>query len=228
MGAAIVPPPHDGGSVRAKIVDGRKLCRGCGAMLPFADFGRRAGAKCGMAPRCLRCTADAWNKMRLARIEGYRAAKRALRLKNRERINAARRTPEARRRNAELMILWRRRNPARWRAIVQRGSARDPGRRSRYDRANRIRHPEIVRIREAQRKRGKAALVFSPETIDYLRIIRGDPCSYCGVVGKMQVDHVEPLVRGGSGEWSNLAAACGHCNATKSDRTLLRFLLVSA
>lgn len=51
-----------------------------------------------------------------------------------------------------------------------------------------------------------------------------DPCSYCGEDGGT-VDHIIPVVAGGSSEEANFTAACRSCNASKNDRGLLTFLL---
>jgi hypothetical protein len=67
------------------------------------------------------------------------------------------------------------------------------------------------------------------------RVIRADPCSYCDRRRGGSVDHVEPKnplkpLRGlGSKyDWLNLAGACMRCNGSKSDRSLLAFLLLRA
>ena len=47
-------------------------------------------------------------------------------------------------------------------------------------------------------------------------------CMYCGVQGgtsKFQIDHMEPVVRGGSNEESNLQLLCGSCNLHKGIQT---------
>jgi 5-methylcytosine-specific restriction endonuclease McrA len=72
-----------------------------------------------------------------------------------------------------------------------------------------------------QRRRG---VPFTAEAVEYIGIILGDPCSYCGST-TTSVDHVQALSRGGSGEWDNLAPACHSCNSRKRDKSLLSFLL---
>lgn len=50
----------------------------------------------------------------------------------------------------------------------------------------------------------------------------GFACAYCGArppAATLVVDHVHPVVRGGTDDDSNLVAACVDCNAGKSDRT---------
>lgn len=47
----------------------------------------------------------------------------------------------------------------------------------------------------------------------------GFRCTYCGatpVIGPLHVDHVKPVVEGGTNDPSNLATACGACNLGKS------------
>lgn len=44
-------------------------------------------------------------------------------------------------------------------------------------------------------------------------------CVYCGSPSE-EVDHVIPVSRGGTNDFSNLVASCQRCNRVKSDRTL--------
>lgn len=62
----------------------------------------------------------------------------------------------------------------------------------------------------------------------WLRMLRADPCSYCGGPGGT-VDHVEPRARAARGigsvhGWTNTVGACAPCNGRKSDRALLVWL----
>jgi 5-methylcytosine-specific restriction endonuclease McrA len=61
-------------------------------------------------------------------------------------------------------------------------------------------------------------------TIEYLRILRGDICSYCGKPAGT-VDHIVPVASGGTNDWDNLTSACSSCNSRKHDRSLLAFLV---
>jgi hypothetical protein len=47
-------------------------------------------------------------------------------------------------------------------------------------------------------------------------------CAYCGDVlpsSRLEMEHVTPRSRGGAYSWTNLVAACRHCNARKDSRT---------
>lgn len=79
----------------------------------------------------------------------------------------------------------------------------------------------------------------------WMRVVRSDPCAYCGAVihmgsgsnrrdvgwwGSGTVDHVEPQSRpvaglGGAHSHMNVVGACDSCNCSKSDRHLLLWLL---
>lgn len=74
----------------------------------------------------------------------------------------------------------------------------------------------------------------SPETVAYVRILRRDPCGYCGRSPAGTIDHIVPLVntrereRGLLKRWPNLGAACELCNGSKADQSLLAFLVAIA
>jgi hypothetical protein len=57
------------------------------------------------------------------------------------------------------------------------------------------------------------------ETVEYMAILRDDPCSYCGLSSPSQIDHIYPTSLGGAHHWLNMTAACGSCNASKKVRT---------
>lgn len=62
------------------------------------------------------------------------------------------------------------------------------------------------------------------DTLEYVEILRGDPCCYCGKPME-HVDHIRPVANGGDGDWTNLTAACAACNLAKKTAELLAFLL---
>ena len=74
------------------------------------------------------------------------------------------------------------------------------------------------RWQQRMRRGGK-----SVEAAEYASLIERDPCSYCGAPAT-QIDHIEPVTRGGSNEWYNLTAACKACNSGKRDKPLLIWL----
>lgn len=114
-------------------------------------------------------------------------------------------------------------------------AARDPGRRRAVEQAYRDRHPERRResikrcrsrpgYRQAERSARRAGDIITPEARDYVTVLMGDPCGYCGAPA-VQVDHITPVALGGDGSWENLTAACADCNRRKSAQSLLSYLV---
>lgn len=83
-------------------------------------------------------------------------------------------------------------------------------------------HPEFDRAKNAARR----GVPYTEEALDYIDIFKFDPCVYCGGEA-VSVDHINPISKGGSGDWDNLAPACHSCNSRKNNKDLLGFLLSS-
>ena len=52
-------------------------------------------------------------------------------------------------------------------------------------------------------------------------------CIYCGhplTIETMETDHIVPLSKGGTSDYSNKVCACPHCNALKADKEIPEFL----
>lgn len=82
------------------------------------------------------------------------------------------------------------------------------------------------RAKEAARQRcavRRGRLDPTVDTQEYDRLLRADPCSYCGARGE-EVDHIDAVSQGGSGAWANLTATCSRCNRRKGTHRLLAFL----
>jgi hypothetical protein len=61
-------------------------------------------------------------------------------------------------------------------------------------------------------------------TIQWVSLLRADPCSYCD--GSCEaIDHIVPFSQQGATHWTNLTAACAGCNGHKNAVSLTRFLL---
>lgn len=74
------------------------------------------------------------------------------------------------------------------------------------------------------RARREVVKTLGPNDLEYGRILLSDPCSYCGGPGGV-LDHITPVVAGGTNDWHNLTSSCRTCNSRKSKRSLLTFLL---
>jgi 5-methylcytosine-specific restriction endonuclease McrA len=64
----------------------------------------------------------------------------------------------------------------------------------------------------------------SEETSQMLRD-QGGRCAYCetALEASYHVDHMTPLSRGGSNDWSNLAITCASCNREKGTMTAVEY-----
>lgn len=187
-----------------------------------------------------------------AKVAAYRAANpdkvkeraRRHREANRDRIlerqrEYARENAEAARERSRQWRLdnpeWARANNRAWKA-KNREKVREAGRE--YMRRKFEADPEAYRERRRswyQTERGRAYRQLAnarrrevkpnAEALEWALVIRKDPCSYCGSVGPMELDHIDPVVLGGDGEWDNLAPACRSCNGSKNDDRLVHFLM---
>lgn len=61
------------------------------------------------------------------------------------------------------------------------------------------------------------------DLVAWERIIKADPCAYCGAMPS-GVDHIDPRSFGGPETWDNLTACCHICNASKNARRLVTYL----
>lgn len=87
----------------------------------------------------------------------------------------------------------------------------------------RFRRTNPDRVRSYSVRRSQAP--FDEDALAYCDLIASDPCVYCGGESN-QIDHIHPVSRGGDSRWTNLAPACRSCNARKSAKPLLQFLLL--
>lgn len=56
------------------------------------------------------------------------------------------------------------------------------------------------------------------------RVLAAGKCAACGTTENLVIDHIVPVVRGGSCEMDNLQALCQPCNARKGRRTMAEFM----
>lgn len=141
--------------------------------------------------------------------KAYDVAKSAqFRARNRERYLAQNRGSQRRRKE---------RDPEGVRAYERERSAR----RRVDDPAYALKHGRASLAKRRARMQGAGS---EPVPVDYMELLRHDPCAYCGAVCGA-LDHIVPLSAGGPHAADNLAAACTPCNSSKHTRPLLTYLL---
>lgn len=90
-----------------------------------------------------------------------------------------------------------------------------------WAKANPIKTSLYARVKSYRRR----AAAPDAEAKAYIKTLMGDPCGYCGSRENIVIDHIHPVSKGGATTIDNLTAACRTCNAAKSDKSLVMFLL---
>lgn len=77
----------------------------------------------------------------------------------------------------------------------------------------------------AKRNRRAAAATGRVRPSDWLALCRqyGNRCAYCRIEAPLTMDHVVPLVRGGSNFIGNILPACRSCNCRKQGRFIMEW-----
>lgn len=193
------------GHNQRKALPGERWCGGCEASLPPSAFSPTHS-------RCRACRA-ADHRRKTGAAPRLKLTDEERRRRNAERSNAAQKAARAAESPEEREARLERR----------RGGPRKVQRHPPEVRARMRR--EALRLNAKVQKAKRRGAPFTHLGREYARdVLARDPCSYCGEHGAT-VDHVVAINAGGDSDWPNLTAACGRCNASKQDRSLLAFLL---
>lgn len=87
------------------------------------------------------------------------------------------------------------------------------------------RNPHVGQVSKRNRRAASAKGRVSPR--DWRRLCRryGGRCAYCSAKASLTMDHVVPLVRGGSNTIGNILPACRPCNCRKQGRFIMEWRL---
>jgi len=192
-----------------------RVCTVCAEKKPWDAFHRHSRGVNGRHPTCGTCTAIRAAKYREANRDSVRDRGAASKRKSRaERPEAERAATRAwRERNKDRVADKNRRyylnNKERIQEAVRKYNATHVG--------------EAKAWQQNYRARKRAGGSLSGE--DMRRVIRSSlTCFYCESeytdMRRPTVDHVVPLSRGGTNTASNLVSCCRSCNSRKKDRTL--------
>jgi 5-methylcytosine-specific restriction endonuclease McrA len=150
--------------------------------------------------------------------------------RERRRLASARYYAENREAELEKQRTKRAQNPEKNRALARAWSEAHPERAAERTRKWRKENPDTLRLmrriyRQTRRARNVAAGAPDPEHIE--RLLRETHCIYCQKAFDptvrslwLTIDHVVPLVLGGTNASENLFAACNGCNRSKGGRLL--------
>jgi 5-methylcytosine-specific restriction endonuclease McrA len=220
-----------------------RRCTKCLASKSLSDFPVEKRNRCGVASECFDCKrargrlSAKRRRAALAHDPEYRAKKRAgdkaYYRKNKDRCIARARVWEAQNRDKPSLKDGRRQTHKRYRD-------RNPDKRRDYDRGYRaVKRDELnakERERYASNPTTRLALIAKRRVREMgadgagvsatewreIQEVFGYRCAYClQKPARLYMDHVDPLIRGGEHSPSNLVPACGSCNSSKRDHTLL-------
>jgi 5-methylcytosine-specific restriction endonuclease McrA len=219
-----------------------KTCRACGETKSLIEFHKDKRNKDGLCGCCKPCNNARTIKWQRENREKYNAKTQrhyhkdieAARAKNRARYHA---NPEA---HAARSRAWIDAHPEQYKAMrrryyednLERERAKnrerfrsyDPGATREKQRQWRAKNPERVLAWSHARRIKLNATPLADEDIEYIGVLRCDPCSYCGE-RPTTIDHIVAVHHGGGNEWGNLTAACKRCNASNHTRSLLEYLM---
>lgn len=153
-------------------------------------------------------------------------------LKDRERAAAEHRKqwaaeraarPGAREKTAEAYRLWAEQNKKRLSEKRSEYRAKNREKLAEYQGAYRSSHRHVFVARQNERRTRE--LQAGPMDAAYVKtLLEARWCWYCDRKGKVTIDHVVPISRGGSNANDNLAPACVRCNSEKHDKTLFEWM----
>lgn len=206
---------------------GIKPCTKCGQIKPFSEFSSDATKRDGLSSACaacLRTAARAYTSQPEVKARRYdkdqtpeaRARKRTAAARYRKRQKLGLVAPPKPPNRSPESVARHRRSQAAYRKTLFRSASLD-----RYQRSEKGR---LTARRNQERRRFRSQPEADGRTIQYVNILRKDPCSYCGRPCE-HIDHIDALAVGGTGAFDNLTAACAECNRRKQTKPLLLFLL---
>lgn len=168
-----------------------KTCVKCKVAKPGSEFTVCRGTRDGLGFRCKTCLRDDYANCDKSRLKAARAAWYA---KKKGSLKPRRADWYAKNKARALAKAaeWRKNNPQKIKVLMNR-----------------------------RRARVAAALAtLTAEQWTAILELYGNACVYCGRPGKMTMDHVVPVSRGGGTTADNVVPACQSCNSSKNARTV--------
>jgi 5-methylcytosine-specific restriction endonuclease McrA len=212
-----------------------KTCSTCGETKAYSEFHKGKRYADGYRGQCKLCIKESSERWRRENPEKDRENLARWYRKNREKVR-------------ERSAHWKRENPEKAREQRARYRQENPEyyqNHKEYYREYSVRYRSENQEKERERKalwyknnrdkvyangrRRRARILKAAGThtaeqwqarLDYY----GGKCRYCGCDGKMEVDHVIPLSKGGTNWPSNLVPACKTCNRKKGAKNFKNFI----
>ncbi len=174
------------------------------ALLAMFDAAKKARAKAMSA------------KYRADNPDKVKASNAKYRADNRDRVNAA-------------SARWKAANPERAKATRAKWHVEDPERSKAAKAKDRAENPERERARTRNRlaRKRNAPGSHTGAEIKELFLLQKRKCAVCREkvsYGDKHVDHIVPLIAGGSNDRSNLQITCQRCNLRKGKKDQIDFM----
>lgn len=219
------PDKHD--EIKARKAEGLHHCSQCKQWKTAADFYSNTSTTSGIHGQCRICSKQAVQASYYADVESSRAANREsskLRVEAIQKKNRKQYTKNAER-NKQRSKDWHKENYAKVRE-----------QRIQYlrDRAK-TDHAKIVALRNTHKRRANVRGIYSCDEWNALLDATGRVCLRCGITeeqsiyayrkagnlrGKLTVDHIIPVSKGGCNVISSLQCLCMPCQQWKRDKPI--------
>jgi len=212
-----------------------KTCNDCKQFLPNTTFSPTKGGKFGTRAKCKVCCAKATKNYRMRNPNYSAEYSKSYRQRFPEKSKANNKNfresnpnyaknYHAEHRETELL-----RSKMKYWNNVEKESLRkkkfrqdNPEVLRERNKQYRANNPEIIRAK-AQRRRAR---LLQNQTFQVskkeLKKLYASECFYCHNEAQT-IDHLVPIVRGGSHGIGNLVAACNHCNFSKAGKTVMEW-----
>ncbi len=174
---------------------GEKPCTRCGEIKALDAFVKRTLDPLAYKSWCLPCE-NLRRKQQYSEQNSYRKAKARANYADNpmRRLETTRRwVKENKEKQAEYLHLWYKSNPEKIKAS---------------------------RIRRMAKVRGAGLGKVTEKEISAIKLM---PCFYCGKNDRIEVDHREPIAKGGRHSIGNLVPACMTCNRSKTDKFVMEW-----
>ena len=206
----------------------------CGETKPLPDFHRSSQAKNGHQGRCKPCARKAAREYYAKNRERQLALCKAWKLANAEKVAAYRQRDRQNGKAAASNLDYRNRHPERALRQGRESYAKHRKQRQQAQAAQRAANPEKVKAqsrkhyeshrerfyqrnqeRRARERNAGGRGVTAAQWREILRLA-DNRCAYCGTrAGKLTMDHIQPLSRGGEHDPMNVIPCCSNCNTIK-------------
>jgi 5-methylcytosine-specific restriction endonuclease McrA len=202
-------------AARQFVVPAEKGCHACKRVLPASSFAPSKLRVDGLNRYCRECfnernrdrARERGRRVYREKPEQIKAINARSRAKNRERILEGKR--EYRRRNRERLKI-------KDHAYAQ--AHREQANRNSREWAKRNREKAQARVRQYRARKANCVSTLTAAEWKFIREAYGSKCLKCGATEKITLDHVIPIVMGGSNTADNVQPLCKSCNSKKHDK----------